>query len=114
MARKMTKTTSSSLTGALLETAQDMHMSGLLSDAAHAKITKRHAGDLAAEVSKPLTGPEIRTLRSLAHMSQPVFATLIGHSEDYVSKLERGVKKADGPTLRLLNVIRRKGIETIL
>jgi hypothetical protein len=32
----------------------------------------------------------------------------------YVSQLERGAKRATGPTLVLLNLIRRKGIEAIL
>lgn len=36
----------SPLVAALLETAQDMHASGLLDDATHVKITRRHAGTL--------------------------------------------------------------------
>jgi putative transcriptional regulator len=32
----------------------------------------------------------------------------------YVSQLERGVKEPKGPSLALLNIIRRKGIEAIL
>jgi putative transcriptional regulator len=32
----------------------------------------------------------------------------------YVSQLERGSRQAMGPALALFNVIRRKGIETLL
>jgi putative transcriptional regulator len=32
----------------------------------------------------------------------------------YLSQLDRGVKQPKGPSLALLNVIRRKGIEAIL
>jgi putative transcriptional regulator len=32
----------------------------------------------------------------------------------YISQLERGCKRATGPALVLLNVVRRKGIEVIL
>ncbi|MBV8776004.1 MAG: helix-turn-helix domain-containing protein, partial [Alphaproteobacteria bacterium] len=49
-----------------------------------------------------------------AHLSQAVFARYLNLTADYVSKLERGAKRPTGPTLVLLNVIRRKGIEAIL
>ena len=39
------------LTEELLETAQDMRASGLMSKAAHEKITMRHLGDAPAAVS---------------------------------------------------------------
>jgi putative transcriptional regulator len=32
----------------------------------------------------------------------------------YISQLERGIKQPKGPALALLNVIKRKGFETIL
>jgi putative transcriptional regulator len=41
---KMTKARSRRLTEELLETARDMHASGLLTKAAHDKITMRHVG----------------------------------------------------------------------
>lgn len=110
----MKKAGKSKLTKALLETADGMHRTGVLSDAAHAKITKRHLGTAEAATVAPLTPREIRTLRENAKMSQAVFAHYLHLTTGYVSQLERGIKQPKGPALVLLNVIRRKGIDAIL
>jgi|SRR5665213_547087 len=109
-----TKTkTNRRLTEELLETAQDMRASGLMSKAAHEKITMRHLGEIPT-ASAALSGKEIRALREKAHLSQAVFAHYLKLTVGYVSQLERGAKRPTGPTLVLLDVIRRKGIEAIL
>jgi len=91
-----------------------MHRTGILSDGAHAKITKRHLDTPDAATVAPLTAREIRTIRENAKMSQAVFAHYLHLTAGYVSQLERGIKHPKGPALVLLNVIRRKGIEAIL
>ena len=103
----------SRLAEALLETAAGMHKSGLLDRAAYDKITLRHLGPHTPKVP-PISGTQIRTLRERARMSQAVFARHLNLTVGYVSQLERGAKQPTGATLALLNVIRRKGIETIL
>jgi putative transcriptional regulator len=104
----------SRVTEAILETAADMHKSGIMADVDYAKITMRHLGkDLTAKV-EPVSADEIKSLRERAHMSQAVFARQLGVTTGYVSKLECGAKQPTGPALVLLNVIRRKGIEAIL
>lgn len=108
MARTKTK-----LAAALLETADDMERLGILSKSAHAKITKRHLG-AEVQTAEPISAREIRTIRKHSRMSQAVFAHCLNLTTGYVSQLERGVKKPTGPALVLLNVIRRKGIETLL
>src|SRR6266480_3621575 len=110
---KRTKT-NRRLTEELLQTARDMRASGLMSKAAHEKITMRHFGERPT-ASKPVTlsGKEIRALREKAHLSQAVFAHCLKLTVGYVSQLERGAKRPTGPTLVLLDVIRRKGIEAI-
>ena len=110
---KKTKAKTSRLTKELLETARDMHASGLLTKAAHDKITMRHVG-IPPAVSITLTGEEIKALREKCHVSQAVFAAYLNLSADYISKLERGAQRPNGPALVLLDVIRRKGIEAIL
>lgn len=103
------------LTEELLETAQDMRASGLMSKAAHEKITMRHLDKkLTAPMAIVLSGDEIRALREKAHLSQAVFAHYLKLTVGYVSQLERGAKRPTGPALVLLDVIRRKGIEAIL
>ena len=108
---RKTKATASRLTSELLETARDMHASGLLTKTVHRKITMRHVG-IAPAVT--LRGDEIKALREKCRVSQAVFAKYLNLTADYVSKLERGEKRPNGPALVLLDVIRRKGIEAIL
>lgn len=118
MARKISKTPAkkrtSRLTAELLEIADDMHAAGLLPNAAHDKITMRHIGPRAEAETVELTGDEIRAIREKARLSQAVFAHHLKLTVGHVSKLERGSERAKGPTLVLLDVIRRKGIEAIL
>jgi putative transcriptional regulator len=90
-----------------------MHASGLLTKAAHEKITMRHAGILPA-VTAAFTGKEIRAIREKAHLSQAVFARYLNLTPGYVSQLERDAKRPTGPALVLLDIIRRKGIDAIL
>lgn len=113
-AKKKAKT--SRLAKELLETAHDMHKSGLLSKAARDKITMRHLGasDIPAAVTADISGADIKAIREQAKLSQAVFARYLNVTAGYVSQLERGDKHPTGPALVLLNVIRRKGIEAIL
>lgn len=104
----------SRLTKALLETADDMRRTGIMDAATHEKITLRHLGDREEPGAEPISGEEIRSLRERAHLSQAVFARRLNLTTGYVSQLERGAKRASGPALVLLNVIRRKGMEGIL
>lgn len=103
----------SRLTKELLETARDMHASGLLTRAAHEKITMRHTG-IPPAVTVTLTGKDIRALRERANLSQAVLATYLNVTAGYISQLERDAARPKGAALVLLDVIRRKGIEAIL
>jgi putative transcriptional regulator len=108
------RATRSGLTKALLETAAGMRNSGLLDRSTYDKITLRHLGPGDVPRAAPMSGRQIRALRERARMSQAVFARHLNLTVGYVSQLERGAKQPTGATLALLNVIRRKGIETIL
>jgi len=109
----MTNTKSGPLTAALLEMAEDMRPSGVLSAKAHEKITLRHLGarDIAPQT---MCVEDIRALRESARLSQAVFARYLNLTVGYVSQLEGGAKQPTGLALVLLNIIRRKGIEAIL
>jgi putative transcriptional regulator len=110
----MTKKKTSPLTEALLETAEGMYRCGLMDKAKYEKITLRLLGPNAPSTAEPISAEEIRSLREKANLSQAVFARYLNLTTGYVSQLERGVKQPKGPALALLNVIRRKGFETIL
>ena len=106
--------TISRLTKALLETANDMREGKLMNQEVHYKITMRHLSKDELPKVVPITGEEIRHLRERAQMSQAVFAKHLNLTVGYISQLERGAKRPTGPALVLLNIIQRKGMETIL
>ena len=108
------ETRPSRLTKALLETASDMRRAGVMDAATHDKITLRHLGEKASTGPDPISGDEIRRLRESANVSQAVFARYLNLTVGYVSQLERGAKRPNGPALVLLDLIRRKGLEAIL
>ena len=102
------------LANALLETADDMRRAGVMTAAAHEKITLRHLGEDSGGAPEAISGEEIRALRERAQFSQAVLARYLNVTVGYVSQLERGVKRPTGPALVLLDVIRRKGMDAIL
>lgn len=60
-------------------------------------------------------GPEqIRELREQAHVSQAVFTAILNTSVSTVQKWEVGDKRPSGPSLKLLNLVQRIGIEAVL
>jgi putative transcriptional regulator len=97
----------------MTEMPEGMRPLGIMNDQTH-KLTIRGLGKSKPTGPMPLTGAEIRALRERSHMSQAVFARRLSLSTGYISALERGAKSATGPTLLLLDVIRRKGLEAIL
>ena len=56
----------------------------------------------------------IKSLREKAHVSQAVFAAVLNTSLSTVQKWEIGEKKLSGPSLKLLNLIERKGLDVLL
>lgn len=52
-----------------------------------------------------------KSLREKTHLSQAVFAAVLNTSVSSVQKCEIGDKKPSGPSLKLLNLIERKGLK---
>ena len=109
-----TKTKKPSRVREILAMAHDMHANDTMDDTTYRKITMRDVDKAEAAAPAPLSGEEIRALRERAHMSQAVFARHLNLTVGYVSQLERGAKRATGPALALLDVIKRKGVEAII
>ena len=103
----------SRLNAAILEMVEDLR-GGAIKEATAAKITLRILGDDRGSTLPPLRPEEIRALRQSSNMSQAVFARLLNVTTGYVSQLEHGTKRPTNPTLALLDVIKRKGIQAIL
>lgn len=90
------------------KTAAGLHKSGLID-----KATMREFDALCLTPVEPLTAEEIRALREREQVSQPVFAHYLNVRKDAVSKWERGEKRPDGPSLKLLNLVKAKGLQAI-
>lgn len=80
-------------------------------------IDKRRMSMYEALCLRPVpeySSAQIRALRTSLELSQPVFAGLLNTSVSTVRSWEQGEKKPSGPSLKLLNLIDRKGLEAVL
>lgn len=57
---------------------------------------------------------QIRALREGVRLSQAVFAAVLNTSVSTVQKWEVGDKKPSGPSLKLLDLLKRKGVDALL
>jgi putative transcriptional regulator len=77
------------------------------------KRTLRELDALCLPPVRELSAKQIRAIRSRAQMSQAVFAAVLNTSVSTVQKWEIGEKRPSGPSLKLLNVIERKGVDAL-
>ncbi len=63
---------------------------------------------------EPLTGKQILALREREGVSQGVFARVLNVKPKLVSEWERGEKKPSGPSLKLLSIVKARGLEAII
>lgn len=93
----------------LHETARGLHGAGLISKRRMAEFDAlRH---LEVQTMPP---EQIKSLREQTRLSQAVFAAVLNTSLSTVQKWEMGDKKPSGPSLKLLNLLQRKGLESLL
>ena len=57
---------------------------------------------------------QIRALRDQLNLSQAVLAAVLNTSVSTIRKWEGGEKHPSGPSLKLLNLLERKGLEAVL
>ena len=63
---------------------------------------------------KEISPTKIRRLRQKENISQAVFAAILNTSVSTIQKWELGDKKPSGPSLKLLSILERKGLEAVL
>ena len=90
------------------ETAKGLHEAGVMDTR-----TMREFDALCLPPVKSLTATQIRRLRLRNKASQAVFAAYLNTSASTVQKWEQGKKKPNGPSLKLLNLVREKGLEVL-
>lgn len=88
--------------------AQDLHAIGAID-----KATMRQFDRACLTEIEPLEPEAIRRIRDAAGMSQAIFALTLNVTPSLVSQWERGEKKPSGPSLKLLNLADKKGVEAI-
>ena len=91
------------------ETARGLYSAGI--------ISKRRMGEFEALCNldvEEMPPRKIKSLREKSHVSQAVFAAVLNTSVSTVQKWEIGDKRPSGPSLKLLNLIERKGLESVL
>src|SRR6266702_6141867 len=98
----------SRLSEAIHETATGLHRVGLLD-----KETMREFDASCLTAVEPLSAREIVALREREGVSQGVFAHYLNVRPKLVSEWERGEKKPSGPSLKLLSIVKAKGLDAI-
>jgi putative transcriptional regulator len=105
---KKTKNCKSDVKAAIHEIAGGLHRAGIIDQ----KTMRRFDSSCLTPIH-PFTAKEIRALREREDVSQSVFASYLNVTKDSVSKWERGEKKPAGPSLKLLSLVERNGLEAI-
>ncbi len=91
------------------EGVRGMHRLGLVD-----KKTMREFDVRCLTMVEELTADDILALREREGVSQAVFARCLNVTTNYVSQIERGAKRPRGATLKLLSLVKSKGLEAIM
>ncbi len=105
---RTTKTYKTDILAAIHETASDLSDAGLVD-----KRTLRRFDTLCLTPVPALSPDEIKSIRAEAHVSQAVLARYLNVSAGVVSQWERGEKSPSGASLKLLSLVKNKGLEII-
>ena len=79
-----------------------------------ASVSLREFNKIKFPAPRHYSGTDVVKIRKQLHVSQAVFAHLLNASTSTVRKWEIGEKHPGGPSLKLLNILDRKGIEALV
>lgn len=94
---------------AVHETATDLRSAGFIS-----KRRMREYDALCLAAIPRYSRRKIRALRQRHNISQAVLATVLNTSLSTVRQWEIGAKQPSGPSLKLLDLLDRKGLEALI
>ena len=94
---------------AVRETARDLHAAGFID-----MRTMQRYDAVCLEPIPTYSSAKIRALRARHKLSQAVLATVLNTSLSTVRQWEIGDKQPSGPSLKLLSLLDRKGLEVLL
>lgn len=90
------------------ESAKELHDAGVMSD-----VTLREFDAICLPPVLVYTPEQIKGIRRKTRASQAVFAAYLNISPSTVQKWEIGGKKPNGPSLKLLNLVDKKGLDAL-
>jgi len=90
------------------KTARGLREAGLMGTR-----TMREFDALCLPPVKEYTSTQIKRIRESNKASQAVFAAYLNTSVSTVQKWERGEKKPNGPSLKLLSLVDAKGLQAL-
>lgn len=96
------------LLAALHETATGLHEAGVFS-----LRTMREFDVLCLPSITQMSAARIKRIRRRSKTSQAVFAAYLNTSPSTVQQWEQGLKRPNGPSLRLLDLVERKGLSIL-
>src|SRR5262245_43700778 len=97
----------------IVELTRAMHRAGLVDDAELEWTTIKMLGRDALPKVKALSPREIVAVREGAGVSQAVLAGFLNVGVTTVSQWERGLRRPTGTALKLLHVVKTKGLEVL-
>ena len=89
--------------------AKSLHKIGIID-----KTTMHEFDALCIPAVHELTPKQIKQIREKQKVSQPVFAAYLNISPSTVKKWETGEKQPQGASLKLLNIVAKKGLAELL
>ncbi len=97
----------------IVEMTEAQHRLGLVSAEEVAQVTLRMLGREALPKVPPMSAAEIHALREQVGVSQAVFGGYLNVETQTVSMWERGTRRPTGSALKLLHVVKSKGLAAL-
>lgn len=98
-----------SIVDSITSTVKDLHKSGLVDE-----ITMKNIENLCLPEIKEFSPKEIVSIRKRSRLSQAALASLFNVSKSTIQKWEQGQKKPTGASMKLLDLMERKGINSLI
>lgn len=101
--------TKSPIPEAVHETAAGLHQAGVMD-----QVTMRKFNRMCLPPVPQLEPEQIKQIREASNVSQAVFAAVLNTSVSTVQKWEIGQKRPVGTALKLLHLVQKQGLESML
>ena len=111
--RKRELTDKQRLRREIVEMTEGQHRLGLVSEVELQQVTLRMLGRDALPKVPPMSAAEIVKVRERLGVSQAVFGGFLNVETQTVSMWERGARRPAGTALKLLHVVKAKGLEAL-